>query len=255
MTSNPSRTFILDFDGETPLRLDCRLPAAARSPLDILPAVFTLADAIHERSAAALGRMGKAISCGPGCSACCCQLVPISIWEALHLTAVVHAMEPPRRTRVIRRFAQGLERLNKAGLQAPLEQGFREHTLNPRAMEGLKRAYWALRIPCPFLEEDSCSIHPYRPLACRAYLVSSPPARCAAIYEPDQDHEVVLHSADPASAMAAFSGTGITRTRVLPHLLALSTAPSLRPAPTPLPGDRMFARFLDLMAASFVRRA
>jgi len=255
MTSNPSRTFILDFDGETPLRLDCELPAAARSPLDILPAIFTLADAIHERSAAALEGMGKTVSCGPGCSVCCSQLVPVSAWEALHLSAVVGSMEPTRRRRVVRRFARGVERLNEAGLITPLERVFRRYAADTRAMDGLKRAYWDLRIPCPFLDEGSCSIHPQRPLACRAYLVTSPPDRCAALYGPDQAHEVVLHRADPASTLAAFSGAGIARTRAIPLLLALSAAPSLRPAPTPLPGDRMLARFLDLMADRFVRRA
>ncbi|MDD3313229.1 YkgJ family cysteine cluster protein [Pseudodesulfovibrio sp.] len=254
MTSNPRRTFILDFDGESPLRLDCELPAMARSPLDILPAVFALADAIHTRSAAALGRMGRTVSCGPGCPACCNQLVPVSAWEALHLAAVIRSMEPPRRHRVVRRFARGVERLNDAGLLAALERGFRRHTLEPRVLAGLQRAYWNLRIPCPFLEANACSIHPHRPLACRAYMVTSAPARCAALYGAEQSHEIVLHAADPASTLAAFSGVGITRTRVLPLLLSLSAAPSLRPEPAPLPGDRMFARFLDLMAASFVRR-
>ena len=40
-------------------------------------------------------------------------------------------------------------------------------------------AYFALGIPCPFLEEESCSIHPDRPLVCREYLVTSPAELCA----------------------------------------------------------------------------
>jgi len=40
-------------------------------------------------------------------------------------------------------------------------------------------AYFALRVPCPFLEEESCSIHPDRPLVCREYLVTSPAELCA----------------------------------------------------------------------------
>ena len=32
---------------------------------------------------------------------------------------------------------------------------------------------------CPFLEEESCSIHPDRPLVCREYLVTSPAELCA----------------------------------------------------------------------------
>jgi hypothetical protein len=36
-----------------------------------------------------------------------------------------------------------------------------------------------LGIPCPFLEEESCSIHPDRPIPCREYLVTSPAVECA----------------------------------------------------------------------------
>ena len=40
-------------------------------------------------------------------------------------------------------------------------------------------AYFHLGIPCPFLEEESCSIHADRPISCREYLVTSPAANCA----------------------------------------------------------------------------
>lgn len=36
-----------------------------------------------------------------------------------------------------------------------------------------------LGVACPFLEKESCSIHRDRPLVCREYLVTSPPAACA----------------------------------------------------------------------------
>lgn len=41
------------------------------------------------------------------------------------------------------------------------------------------RDYFALGVPCPFLEDESCSIHPERPLTCREYLVTSPAEHCA----------------------------------------------------------------------------
>lgn len=43
----------------------------------------------------------------------------------------------------------------------------------------LGRDYFALGVPCPFLEDESCSIHPERPLVCREYLVTSPAEHCA----------------------------------------------------------------------------
>ena len=43
-------------------------------------------------------------------------------------------------------------------------------------MRILGREYFQLGIPCPFLEEESCSIYHDRPITCREYLVTSPPA-------------------------------------------------------------------------------
>jgi hypothetical protein len=43
----------------------------------------------------------------------------------------------------------------------------------------LNRRYMALSLPCPFLEDESCSIHPDRPVTCREYLVTLPAEHCA----------------------------------------------------------------------------
>jgi hypothetical protein len=39
--------------------------------------------------------------------------------------------------------------------------------------------YFRLGIACPFLEDESCSIHADRPVACREYLVTSPAEHCS----------------------------------------------------------------------------
>ena len=46
------------------------------------------------------------------------------------------------------------------------------------ALEDLNREYYALRMPCPFFEEEMCTIYDQRPAACRELLVTSPPERC-----------------------------------------------------------------------------
>ena len=43
----------------------------------------------------------------------------------------------------------------------------------------LNLEYWALKIACPFLENESCSIYKDRPIACREYLVVTDPKHCA----------------------------------------------------------------------------
>src|SRR5262249_59780961 len=39
--------------------------------------------------------------------------------------------------------------------------------------------YFLQAIPCPFLEEEACSIYAERPLSCRDYVVTSPPENCS----------------------------------------------------------------------------
>ena len=39
--------------------------------------------------------------------------------------------------------------------------------------------YFTYQVACPFLENESCSIHESRPIACREYLVTSSPEYCS----------------------------------------------------------------------------
>jgi Fe-S-cluster containining protein len=111
----------------------------------------------------------KDISCRKGCGACCRQLVPVSRTEGEALLALVEAMPKDRRKAVRARFAASEAAITAAGLA---ERG-------GRSDREMSVAYFALGVPCPFLEEESCSIHPDRPLVCREYLVTSPAELCA----------------------------------------------------------------------------
>ena len=112
---------------------------------------------------------GKDISCRKGCGACCRQLVPISRTEGEALQALIEAMPAERRKAVRARFAAAEAAISAAGLT---DQG-------GRSDREISVAYFGLGVPCPFLEDESCSIHPDRPLVCREYLVTSPAELCA----------------------------------------------------------------------------
>jgi Fe-S-cluster containining protein len=112
---------------------------------------------------------GQAISCRKGCGACCRQLVPISRTEGEALLALVEGMPQGRRKAVRARFAAAEAAITAAGLA---ERG-------TRSDREMSMAYFSLGVPCPFLEDESCSIHPDRPLVCREYLVTSPAELCA----------------------------------------------------------------------------
>jgi Fe-S-cluster containining protein len=130
----------------------------------VLPALQGLVNAV-----VGAAETGKEISCRKGCGACCRQLVPVSRTEGEALLALVEAMPKERRKAVRARFSAAEAAIVGAGLAERGERSDREMSV----------AYFALGVPCPFLEEESCSIHPDRPLVCREYLVTSPPELCA----------------------------------------------------------------------------
>jgi Fe-S-cluster containining protein len=118
---------------------------------------------------------GLSVSCRKGCDACCRQAVPLSLPEAAMIGDIVMAMPRDRRMLVLERFERALERLQR--------EGFAGRSLGPEpTMDDVQRLgikYFKLGIPCPFLENGICSIYPYRPIACREYLVTSPAELCS----------------------------------------------------------------------------
>jgi Fe-S-cluster containining protein len=101
--------------------------------------------------------------------------VPIAPSEARRLRELVDELPEPRRSVIRQRFADVRARLAQAGMLERLVDPRRLiETGGDAAME-----YFGLKISCPFLEDESCTIHEERPLACREYLVTSPAEHCA----------------------------------------------------------------------------
>lgn len=161
-------TIAMTVGGEL-MTLELTVPAGPCATEDLLPVLQGLTTLFVERGVARVEALGKSISCRAGCGACCRQLVPVAGAEARHLARVVAAMPEPRQSAVRARFTAALVVLHEAGL---LGDGRRI-----READGMN--YFLLGIPCPFLEDEACSIHPDRPLSCRDYLVTSPAERCA----------------------------------------------------------------------------
>ena len=155
----------------------------------MLPVFQSLAHRVIDVAVAEATKRGESVSCKAGCGACCRQLVPISLTEARAIAALVAAMPEPRRSRVRARFADASGRLERAGLLDELRKFDEMPTEWHRTIHA---RYFPLRIPCPFLDDESCSIHPQRPVVCREYLVTSPPEHCAAA-TPGGVRRVPLH--------------------------------------------------------------
>lgn len=140
---------------------------------------------------------GHAVSCKKGCGACCRQLVPISRPEARLLAQLVEDLPEPRRSEVKARFDAAVRRLAESGLG---ERTINFHRTTGKDRQSLGKEYFELGIACPFLEDESCSIHAQRPLVCREYLVVSSPEHCATL-----DAENIRRLKLPASVSSVFS--------------------------------------------------
>ena len=217
-------------------------------PLEgMLPLARALTDRVVELTIHQVEAEGRRISCLAGCGACCRQLVPISEVEARRVAALVESMPEPRRSAVRDRFAAASERLDAAGLLEPLASDDRlSWDKEQRGRFG--RSYFAQGIPCPFLEEESCSIHPERPLTCREYLVTSPAEHCA---RPAPGKVEGVHL--PGSVWTAFArlcdpSPSATSIRWVPLVLAPSWAESHPGSPPPRPGPDWLRGLLSLFA-------
>jgi Fe-S-cluster containining protein len=161
----------------------------AATLLDLLPAARELTTRATTAAVESARAAGREVSCRAGCGACCRQLVAISVVEAAGLAALVASLPPVRQEVIHARFDEALRRLEAAGLLDPAEaKGERTvhaRNLGSRAatLRELGERYFALQIACPFLEDESCSIHAERPLVCREHHVTSPAENCARLYQ------------------------------------------------------------------------
>ncbi len=228
--------------GAENLRVGITVPTRPVPLSDFLPIFRALSEAVVGRAVQAVEKEGKAVSCRKGCGACCRQLVPISEIEARQLHALVEALPEPRRNAVRARFAAARERLEGTEILEKLRapERFSDGALK---VTDLGLAYFGLGIPCPFLEEESCSIHPDRPIKCREYLVTSPAEHCA---EPSLETVKVVPLAGKVSTAITLMNVepGRRFTRWVPLILALEWVESHPDDVPPRTGPEWLTDFL-----------
>jgi Fe-S-cluster containining protein len=177
-------------DAMEPLTLSLTTPAGdVRAQIDV-PAGFVPVTAIvpllHRLSEEAMrleerraADARRAVSCRRGCAACCRLLVPVSAPEAFALREMIDALPSDQQARIKTRVDEARHTLSEAGVLDALEDvAESERQLTDGDLDAINRAYYALRLPCPFLEDEVCSIYESRPAACRELLVTSPADLC-----------------------------------------------------------------------------
>lgn len=129
------------------LRVRARDAVAAR--LDEPAGAALLAGEILDEAVERAIAGGAPSACGPGCAFCC------------HVHVEVTAPE-------VRAVVEHLERTRSRAELGELARRLAEQAARVRDLDDQHR--WAQRLPCALLDEaGSCSIHPARPLRCRAF--------------------------------------------------------------------------------------
>lgn len=162
---------------EANFEVSAQLPLGPVRPAVLLPILQGLSNSISDLVTRRVGQLGEHISCREGCGACCRQPVPITPVEARMISEWLDEQPEERRTVLLERFRNAARQLEESGLAEELRQSSAAPGRTSTHALGLK--YFALGIPCPFLENECCTIHPIRPLVCREYVVVSPAEHCA----------------------------------------------------------------------------
>jgi Fe-S-cluster containining protein len=180
MKEQPLETVPVEFAiavGDGGFTATAMVPASETNLTQILHVLQSLDDSFIAGLSNQLSEDGLTISCKAGCGACCRQMVPISIFEAEALSDWIRALPESRQRDLAQRFHLGLQKLSAAGIiDRMVDMDWL--AMNDSARQ-LALDYLYQGVPCPFLEDESCSIHAMRPLICREYLVTSPPEHCA----------------------------------------------------------------------------
>jgi len=247
-----------DQGGKVPFRVRIATPRGATTmefgvsaaPMclaDLVPLAQALASAQVERSLQCEAEEGRQLSCKAGCGACCRQLVPISPPEAFALASMAVSLDAPARDELIRRVESAVADIERRGALPRLRELVELH--GERDLQAVASDYFALGVPCPFLIDESCRIHPHRPAACREYNVTSPAAWCSA----PRRHKLAvvplaLAMSPPLSRLTA------RLTGRKPQLVPLPLAFEYAEANTELafrtwPGPELVGRFVEELGA------
>jgi Fe-S-cluster containining protein len=154
---------------------------------DIVPVARQICGRICGLVTASSAEVGEPIACRRGCAACCHHLVPVSVPEALRLSAEILSMPEPRDKLVQRKClltARRILRRRPPGIFAA-DSGDGGSDRDSR-LETISRWYRNLQVVCPFLEDGLCTIYPIRPLVCREYFVKGSEKTCAGGCVPQQ---------------------------------------------------------------------
>ncbi|MBH0208266.1 MAG: YkgJ family cysteine cluster protein [Nitrospira sp.] len=212
----------------------------------IVPLMRRLGEEAQALEVTRLSEQGLVPSCQKGCAACCRMLVPLSAPEAFSIRAWVHSRPAEQQSRIMARFAETKVRLLSSGIWQQLSELCETaDQCSDEDLDGVNRKYYALRLACPFLEDEACTIYDERPAACRELLVTSPADRCDNLLSNPVDTIPAPLRMSTVLGLLWHELTG-TSTRLIPLPLAMEWAENdVRTSEQVWKGPELFDQALD----------
>ena len=218
VSEDVTATINLSFFGQ-PLQIKTSVPTSKMRPKRMLPVFHNMTASFMDKTVERIHSEGMEISCTKGCGACCRQMVPISEIEAHRLCNLVNQMSEPRKSIISKRFAEAKERMSKTGLLDKLQNS---EQITKEEFRDLGLKYFEQGVACPFIEDESCSIHLDRPIVCREYLVVSPAENCRRLNgEPIKVLKIAFKMSE---AIKCFNESKDKSDGLIPLILALEWA-------------------------------
>jgi len=139
----------------------------------IVPLARTICSKINDVVIKNIRNNGEQISCYKGCSACCkCCLVPLSVPEAFRLKDEIDKAPAEKRNLTWRNcLIASHHLLTQKTTKKFLEQSAESLSNNPAHLNLISDWYSSLKLTCPFLHQDICTIYERRPLVCREHFI------------------------------------------------------------------------------------
>lgn len=144
---------------------------------DIVPIARTVSSKIAVTVLKKLSDDGEIVPCSKGCSACCHYLTSLSIPEVFRLSDELLAMPAESGRAILESY---LEAAKKILDNLPEDFDIAEPTgINDQSqMSRLSSWYAGLKLACPFLSDDLCTMYEQRPTACRENIVTGSAEMC-----------------------------------------------------------------------------
>ena len=209
----------IDIDGEM-IQFQIAVTDGRMTLADIVPLAHTVADKIIDVTVAKKERDGDIIPCQRRCAACCSYLVPVSVPEAFWLLKEIFTGPNPQRRKMMRACLLASRRILK---HQPHELFISQ---KPQTLQGLSELdllsnwYKNLKLQCPFLDNQICTIYQARPLACKEHMVTGSAKACKGEYGKAQVVEIPVPMTDVLAHLAAEIEETEPETVIMPLLLA-----------------------------------